>query len=397
MKIPSLTLAIAGCLLLAACDLPGATGLNNPADPTTPAGQAAAQAAFPNFSPPAGTYTSDQCVVLSSTTADAKIYYTTDGSTPTEKSGLAAGIVPVLGDKTRLTIKAIAVKAGMTSSEVASAAYVIEYPVNPAASFTATTGDGSVTLSWPTTIGVSGYNVYFVAGTSASTSSTKWTGGILGTTSTTVTGLTNGVQYSFVYCPVVGSTVGAANAIVTATPGTSPTQVLAVVSGTSVTVSWTPVTGATGYNVYQATGATASTASPKVATLVTGTSTTLVGLTPGEQYAYVVTNVNGIESGASVVVTATLISAAPAVPTAVPMTTVGSGSFNNGTSMVTLTAFRIGTYEITQTQYESLTKVNPSVHRGDLSLPVENISWYDALEFCNAYNEPMVSDSLMLV
>ena len=48
----------------------------------------AVSAAMPTFSPVAGTYTSPQLVTISSTTAGAAIYYTTDGSTPTTASFL---------------------------------------------------------------------------------------------------------------------------------------------------------------------------------------------------------------------------------------------------------------------------------------------------------------------
>ncbi|MEI6680712.1 MAG: fibronectin type III domain-containing protein, partial [Mariniphaga sp.] len=307
MKNTMNALALLGFLILTGCDLPGVVGLDNPVDPSSPSGQVLANTvAAPIFNPPAGTYGNDQGITITSSTANAKIYYTTDGTTPTVESTLVSGLVLVAGDQTNVTIKAIAVKAGMTSSTVTSAGYRIKYP-----NFSASTGDGTVSLSWPAVLGATGYNLYFSEGTTATTSSTKWSGATLTTTDATITGLNNGVQYAFVYAAVVGSTIGTPSAVATATPGTTPTQVTAEASGTSVTVSWTPVTGATGYNIYWATGTTATTSSTKASTVGNATSATITGLSPGTQYSFVVTDINGIESAASGVVTVLLVPARP--------------------------------------------------------------------------------------
>jgi len=81
------------------------------------------QVATPTFSPPAGTYAGTQLVAISTTTSGASIRYTTDGSTPTSSVGTVYS-APV-SVSSSLTLKAIAYKAGMTDSAVASAAYVI--------------------------------------------------------------------------------------------------------------------------------------------------------------------------------------------------------------------------------------------------------------------------------
>jgi hypothetical protein len=85
--------------------------------------------ATPAFSVAAGTYTTVQTVSLSDATTGAKIYYTTDGSTPGAGTGTstlysAAILVPVSG-----TIKAIAVDPpNYNNSPVVTAAYVINLP-----------------------------------------------------------------------------------------------------------------------------------------------------------------------------------------------------------------------------------------------------------------------------
>lgn len=47
--------------------------------------------------------------------------------------------------------------------------------------------------------------------------------------------------------------------------------------------------------------------------------------------------------------------------------------------------FWIGTTEITQRQWEAVMKSNPSAHKGE-NFPVENITWYDCLDFINKLN-----------
>lgn len=43
--------------------------------------------------------------------------------------------------------------------------------------------------------------------------------------------------------------------------------------------------------------------------------------------------------------------------------------------------FWIGKYEVTQVQYRAVMGSNPSYFKGD-NLPVEEVTWYDAMEFC---------------
>lgn len=78
------------------------------------------------------------------------------------------------------------------------------------------------------------------------------------------------------------------------------------------------------------------------------------------------------------------------------MVLINGGTFNMGSPgtenwrekdeilhSVSLDSFYISRYEVTQEEYERVMKKNPSSFKGKL-LPVENITWYDAVNFCNA-------------
>ncbi len=96
----------------------------------TPLASTAGVVGTPVASPAAGVYNLAQSVVLSSATEAASIYYTTDGSTPTPESTLYSAPISIAASQ---TIKAIGVKAGQTTSEVASFAYEIKAPSPSAA------------------------------------------------------------------------------------------------------------------------------------------------------------------------------------------------------------------------------------------------------------------------
>ena len=84
------------------------------------------QVATPTFDPEEGTYTEAQNVTITCETEDATIHYTTDGTEPTADSPVYEEAIAV-GET--MTIKAIAMKEGMTDSEIDSATYTINIPV----------------------------------------------------------------------------------------------------------------------------------------------------------------------------------------------------------------------------------------------------------------------------
>ena len=48
--------------------------------------------------------------------------------------------------------------------------------------------------------------------------------------------------------------------------------------------------------------------------------------------------------------------------------------------------FYISVYEVTQEEYQAVMGENPSNFSGE-NLPVENVTWYDAVAYCNARSE----------
>lgn len=133
--------------------------------------------ATPTFSPGTGTYTNTQTVTIADTTRDAAIHYTTNGTTPTASSPVYSG--PISVTTTGTTLEAIAIAPGFSqSTPVAIAKYTITEA--PAATPTASQ---VVTITEATT----GATVYYTLnGTTPTTASTKYTGPITVTATTTL-------------------------------------------------------------------------------------------------------------------------------------------------------------------------------------------------------------------
>jgi hypothetical protein len=92
--------------------------------------------AIPTIAPPAGIYDADQvAVALATSTSGAVLHYTIDGSDPTPASPVYSTPFPLNGSA---TVKAIALRAGCTSSGIASATYEIRPLALPQVSVVAT-------------------------------------------------------------------------------------------------------------------------------------------------------------------------------------------------------------------------------------------------------------------
>jgi hypothetical protein len=131
--------------------------------------------ATPTFAPGTGTYSSAQTVTISDATAGATIYYTTNGTGPTSSSATYTSPIAV---NTTQTVKAIAIKTGMTTSAEGQATYTIA--MNPIVIATPTFSPGTGTYSSAQTVTISdattGATIYYTTnGTGPTSSSARYT------------------------------------------------------------------------------------------------------------------------------------------------------------------------------------------------------------------------------
>lgn len=174
----------------------------------------------PTFSPNGGEVQEGATVTISCATEGAKIYYTTNGTTPTTASTLYSGAIAV---NQGMTLKAIAVKDGYTNSAVAQATFTIkakEVVATPAFSISGgEVEEGTqVTISCAT----SGATVYYTTdGSAPSTSSAKYTGAITVSKAMTIKAIAVKDGY-YTNSQVASATFTIKGKEVVATPAISP-------------------------------------------------------------------------------------------------------------------------------------------------------------------------------
>lgn len=103
----------------------------------TPGGE---MVAMPSFNPPAGVYYTPQQVTISCATENATIYYTTDGTEPSQTSTQYTTPINVTQN---ITIKARAFKPSIDPSPIATAIYSFAVTVNNIAALRSQTADNS--------------------------------------------------------------------------------------------------------------------------------------------------------------------------------------------------------------------------------------------------------------
>jgi len=159
------------------------------------------------------------------------------------------------------------------------------------------------------------------------------------------------------------------------------TVTVAPSSATNKAVTWTSI---------DATKATVT--DGVVRAVATGSTTIIVSTVDGGKTATCAVTVTSGSGGGGGSVTIEMVSI-PAGTFTMGSPSTESGSYSNERPQhsVTLSGFYMGKYQVTQEQYQAVMGSNPSYFKTAVTgesgtpgkLPVEQVSWYDALVFCN--------------
>ena len=219
----------------------------------------------PTFSPAAGTYTTNQTASISCSNANAVIYYTTNGSTPTTSSAIYSGPLTVSSNE---TLSAMALAPGGSDSPVSQAQYTITPPA-AAPVYSLAAGDYTTVQTVALSDATPGATIYYTTDGSTPTSqSLPYTGPITVSASTSFAAAALAPGGSLSPVTKAWYTI----ILPTAMPVISPA------SGTyntiqSVTLS-TPTPGATIY--YTLDGTYPTTSSPVYSGPITATTNTAI-------------------------------------------------------------------------------------------------------------------------
>ena len=220
-----------------------------------------APAATPTFNPLAGAVAAGTAVTISTTTANAMIFYTTDGTQPATSAGGSTQLYSApVSITTATTINAIAVAPNFANSAVGSAAYTI---VVLTAAATPTFSPAPGVVSSGTTVAISsattGATIYYTTdgtqpGTSAGGSTSVYSTPIAITAATTINAIA--VASGFLNSAVAS---GVYTLTPAATPVFTPPDASVVAAGSTVAISSTTAGAAIYYTTDGTSPLTSST------------------------------------------------------------------------------------------------------------------------------------------
>ena len=192
--------------------------------------------------------TGGKLAIITSPTSGATIHYTTDGSTPTASSSIYTAPFILTSSQ---TVKAFAMKAGMTDSSVVTESVLVSQVTTPVISPTAVSGGQQVSIS----SGTSGATIHYTTdGSTPTASSTTYTAPFILTSSQTVKAIavksgmtdssvvTESVLVSQVATPVISTTAVSGGQQVSISSGTSGATIHYTTDGSTPTASSTTYT-----------------------------------------------------------------------------------------------------------------------------------------------------------
>jgi YD repeat-containing protein len=317
-------------------------------------------ASVPLFNPPAGIYSSTQSVSIADASPGATIYYTTDGTTPTQNSTAYSGPIAVSPTE---TVEAIATAPGYVQSVTGVAIYSLP-PMSATPAFSPAAG----TYASPQTVAISdstsGATIYYTTDGSTPTSSSPMVNGPLTVNSSeTIKAMATATGYSQSLVVTAAYAIGTTPVVNSISPTSGPVGTLVTISGNSfggtqgsstVTVGGVPTTpSAWSANQIQfAIPATIGTGSQSLTVTVGGLSSgsepflvtpAITSIAPSSGFAGTSVRVEGTNFGAYAnEISAITFNGQPAhvsnwTPTSIEATappqrstTAGSGTANSG-------------------------------------------------------------------
>ncbi|MGI0132672.1 MAG: fibronectin type III domain-containing protein [Thermoplasmata archaeon] len=179
----------------------------------------------------------------------------------------------------------------------------VPFPLTPGG-LSAVRGNGSATLSWNAVVGTPGFPVTNYTVSQSSTATGPWSAvATLNATTTSVSGLTNGVTVYFEVRALSAAGVSLDSSAVAATPASvpyPPTATVALAIATDrVAVAWAPPVNTGGLTITSYTVQYATTSTGTWTNLSAGSAlnATVTGLASGTTYYFRVVAVNGVGSG----------------------------------------------------------------------------------------------------
>lgn len=316
------------------------------------------QVATPVFSTEGGTYESAIDILISCTTPQATIRFTTDNTEPTSSSMVFSEVLHL---STNTTLKAKAFKSGWIASSTNSANYVFSAVAAPVID------PPGALYETPQTISMS---------CETPLAQIRWTSD--GTIPTQAANL-----YT---APIIISTSKTVKAVAfladkMPSPVSSETYTLQVQAPV-----FSPQGGS--FSTPQMVSISCSTADVQIAYTLDGslpTEASSIYTHPLNINSNTIVTARAFKSGWN----PSIIKTSPyQINVADQMVLVNAGSFHNGFSNVALSSFYISRYEVTQFDWLVIMGTDPSFYPETeegvfTDLPVESISWFKAIEYCN--------------